>query len=844
MKIMLRMLLNVSVAAVIWTSGVSKLAGQNTDTHWVTPFSLPGVGGGGGVYAIATTPTNLYVGGTFNANNGNSGVGNYVARWDATGWSSLGAGIDTSADALVSAIAVVGSDVYVTGTFNSASGVAATNIARWDGAQWHALGSGVVGQGSFGQGVVRAIATDGANIYVGGNFTSAGGVRATNIAKWDGTQWLALGAGLDGPVNALAYANGVLYVGGTFTHAGSVQAVEVARWNGNSWSDLGVGVHGGFGVVSALAVDGPNVYVGGQFLNAGGTNNVFGGLSGGLDVANLARWDGQQWSALGGGINGAVSSPFGSSPPLVATLAVQNGSLFVGGLFTQAGSVGATNIARWDGTTWSALGNGIINNSTSFSTPIVNALSVQGNSLFMGGAFSDVDGVTTGLAGGIGGLARWDGSAWSAVGLGFSGLFPSPAFSVQTSVDAIVMTGSTWYVGGNFTNAGGISANGIVSGGLNGWTPLGSGLDNRVRAVAQGGGSVYAGGDFAHAGGRPASHIAAWNGTTWAALGNGVDGTVDALAANASDVYAGGSFTTAGGVTVNHIAHWDGTTWSALGAGLNGTVYVLVLSGTDLYAGGQFSLAGSVAVNSVAKWDGTQWSGLGNGLRVSDSVGASAATVYGLSFAPGSGQLYAVGLFLLAGETNANYVAQWDGSVWSPLGSGIASSSFSGPSVFSVVATGSDVYVGGAFDSAGGTSVHNITRWDGSKWNALGSGAVQVGFGGFVGGSVNALAAATGTASPATIAVGGLFSAAGGRPSANFALWQGASVAAVPRLDFALSANTLTISWSAAGGVVLESTDDLAAKPVQWTLVPTDPGATSATVQATSTSRFYRLRQP
>lgn len=837
MNIMPRTLLNLFVATAIWTSGLSKLAGQTSDTNWVTAFSLPGVGAGGGVSAIATTATSLYVGGSFNANNGAFGVGNYVARWDATGWSSLGAGIDGSRDALVSAIAVVGSDVYVAGTFNSASGVAATNIARWDSTQWHALGNGIVGQGSFGQGVVRAIATDGANLYVGGNFTTAGSVAATNIARWDGTQWSALGAGLDGSVNALAYANGVLYVGGTFTHAGSVPAFSVARWNGSIWSDLGVGVHGGFGAVWALAVDGPNVYVGGQFLNAGGTNNIFGGLGGGLEVANLARWDGQRWSALGSGINGA----FGSSPPLVATLAVQNGSLFVGGLFTQAGSVGATNIARWDGTTWSALRNGIINNPGpfSFSTPVVNALSVQGNSLFMGGAFGDVDGVTTGLIGGIGGLARWDGSAWSAVGLGFSGLFPSPAFSVQTSVDAIVMNGSTWYVGGNFTNAGGISANGIVSGGLNGWAPLGSGLDNRVRAVAQSGGTVYAGGDFANAGGKPASHIASWNGNTWGALGSGVDGTVYALAANGSDVYAGGGFTTAGGVTGNHIAHWDGNTWSALGTGLNGTVYALVLSGTNLYAGGQFSLAGSVSVNSVAKWDGTQWSGLDKGLRVSDLVGASPATVYGLSFDPGSNQLYAAGLFLLAGGTNANYVARWDGSAWSPLGSGIASSSFSGPSVSSVLAVGSDVYVGGAFNSAGGTSVHNIARWDGSKWNALGSGVVQVG----IAGSVNALAMATGTAGALQIGVGGLFSAAGGRPSANFALWQGASVAPVPRLEFALSANTLTISWSVTGGFVLESTGDLAAKPAQWTLVPTDPGATSAKVQTSSTSRFYRLRQ-
>jgi len=52
-----------------------------------------------------------------------------------------------------------------------------------------------------------------------------GGVSATNIAKWDGTNWSALGTGLgtgDGDtVSALAIWGDNLYVGGYFTNAGS-----------------------------------------------------------------------------------------------------------------------------------------------------------------------------------------------------------------------------------------------------------------------------------------------------------------------------------------------------------------------------------------------------------------------------------------------------------------------------------------------------------------------------------------------------------------------------------------------------------------------------------------------
>ena len=38
----------------------------------------------------------------------------------------------------------------------------------------------------------------GTNLYAGGGFTTAGGVPANYIAKWDGSAWSALGSGMDG----------------------------------------------------------------------------------------------------------------------------------------------------------------------------------------------------------------------------------------------------------------------------------------------------------------------------------------------------------------------------------------------------------------------------------------------------------------------------------------------------------------------------------------------------------------------------------------------------------------------------------------------------------------------
>ena len=73
----------------------------------------------------------------------------------------------------------------------------------------------------------------GNRLYVGGNFTKAGGISATNVACWDGSAWTALGsgAGTMGFVQALAFWNNVLYVGGGFQKAGQKPAYCVSVWN-------------------------------------------------------------------------------------------------------------------------------------------------------------------------------------------------------------------------------------------------------------------------------------------------------------------------------------------------------------------------------------------------------------------------------------------------------------------------------------------------------------------------------------------------------------------------------------------------------------------------------------
>ncbi len=169
----------------------------------------------------------------------------------------------------------------------------------------------------------------------------------------------------------------------------------------------------------------------------------------------------------------------------------------------------------------------------------------------------------------------------------------------------------------------------------------------------------------------------------------------------AGDLYVGGHFTTACGTSSNRVAKWDGSTWSTLGSGLGtgGTIVTaMAVSGSDLYVGGIFSSAGGLSANNVAKWDGSAWSALGAG------AGASGDFSMVHALAVSGSDLYMGGSFSMAGGSSANGVAKWDGSAWSALGSGVENV------VRALAVSGDDLYVGGGFTTAGGKASAYVAR--------------------------------------------------------------------------------------------------------------------------------------
>lgn len=324
----------------------------------------------------------------------------------------------------------------------------------------------------------------------------------------------------------------------------------------NPWAP-GVSGGGSIGgpVLASAALPNGNLVLGGFFLGVGAPSGV-------------VQRSGSTWSTVTG-LTGFVSS----------LTVLQNGDIVAGGELSLAGLPGSPRVARWNGSSWSALGFG--------NHGVVHTLSTLANGdLVVGGIF-----FTTGGAPGNG-VARWDGSAWSAFGTGTD-------FTVRTILE---LTNGDIVIGGDFTSAGGVPANRLARWNGSAWSPFGGGADASVlslRLLANG--DVLAAGDFLTLGGQPFDRIARWNGSTWAPLGTGLgDVVTTTLELPDGDILAGGAFVDPAGAV--RLARWDGATWSGIGGGANDRVETFArLPNGDVVVGGRFTTIGGIAATTVAQ---------------------------------------------------------------------------------------------------------------------------------------------------------------------------------------------------------------------------------------------------
>jgi hypothetical protein len=407
---------------------------------------------------------------------------------------------------------------------------------------------------------------------------------------------------------------------------------------------------------------------------------------------------GLQWQAGMGlpGVNGTVFASevwdrdgAGPLPPL----------LVLGGSFYEAGTLRTDHLVVHDpaGGTWASLG--VVNGP-------VSALAVAANGdLIVGGAFTQVGGVAANR------VARFDGTNWSALGGGAG----------QGSVAALaVMQNGDIVAGGDFTTIGGIAANRIARWNGVSWTAMGSGVGGPspiVRALAVlPNGDLVAGGPFSSAGGIAAPCVARWSGSAWSAMCTSITNVngpaaLSLLTLPNGDLLVAGAFTSINGVASNNIARWSNGTWSPLGAGSAGGIGSLArLPNGDIAAGGRFLLGG---VHYLARWDGSSWSPFGDSPN---------QIVHSLTVMP-NGDMVAAGLFTAIGSVPALGVALWNGTSWSPPSSGAGALGGGDRDVLAAVTMpNGDLVVAGEFTTIGGIAAQRVARWDGSTWSPIGSG--------------------------------------------------------------------------------------------------------------------------
>jgi hypothetical protein len=281
-------------------------------------------------------------------------------------------------------------------------------LGTWDGSHWNAMGGGVTHGGCPGPpcwAIVRSLAVYGDLLVAGGNFIRAGGQPANYVAAWNGSTWSALGSGTNDWVHALLAVGDDLYIGGEFSMAGGTPAAGVARWDGNQWQPVGDGLCCGF-VTELIVFDG-HLVAAGRFIASG-------------VLAGVAMWDGTSWHAIQPVAE--VSS--------VSSLSVFEGSLVAGGSFElwDGPFLVPYSLARWDGSAWSPIG------PPSTHPPHFD-LAVFGGKLLASGNQGD-QGPN---------IHAWDGQAWAP--------FQSGA---NDAVLCILPMDSTLYIGGRFTEAGGV----------------------------------------------------------------------------------------------------------------------------------------------------------------------------------------------------------------------------------------------------------------------------------------------------------------------------------------------------------------------------------------------------
>ena len=692
-----RCVLAITLALSAWTTFA---AAQTLDSKlWVT---------NGTVYSIARSGNTIYVGGLFSWVGPPTGGGALVST--VTG--GLAGPILSIVGSVNTVLADGSGGFYLGGGFSSVGGQPRMSLAHIDASGAVTPWTADVYSPS-GYGDISAMAKIGNTVFVGGTFDNINGQMRGYLAALDATtgavtDWTA---DADSDVTSLVVRGNTLYAGGLFSHVGGQARAHVAALDATTGAvtDWTADVNGN---VYALATSADTIFVGGAYASIGEQlRNRLAAVS--ATTGAVAAWD-------------------PNADNTVLSLAVSGGTVYAGGSFSTIGGQAHTRLAAIDAatgavsSTWSPAADGS-----------VNCIVAAGNTVYVGGSFSQVGGVShpgvAAIDGTTGIVSAWDphpAASWvniRALAVNGSTIFVGgtmeticgrarsnlAAFDVATGaatewnpganaqVNAVIVSDGKVYVGGQFTQIGGLGRNWIGSidsfGIVTDWNPN-AGMT--VRALAASGNSIYVGGQFTQMGGQPRNRLAAVDATTGAvtAWNPNASASVYTLAVAGNTIYVGGSFHSVGLQTRNYIASVDATTGAVNAWDPNPTDYVesIVPAGPLVYVGGYFVYIGGqerpgVAAIGAVTGVPTDWTpgDISEGLCWVRALALSGNVMYVGGMFASMGQRWRCSLAAVDIDTGI-------ATDWSPITMDV------GILVYALSCGGGELYAGGNFRDAGG----------------------------------------------------------------------------------------------------------------------------------------------
>ena len=363
---------------------------------------------------LKVSNTEIYIAGCF-TNFAGVAAADYVAKWDGSAWSGLGASGDISA--IVHDMVMYKGDLHIAGEFNDAGGdVTADMVAKWSGSAWVGLPVAGGTNANFGVGSPRDLA---------GDYAAALKVQENNAGTSDDI--LLVGGKFNNGIN-----NGTSGFQVSFTR-------NIATWNSTTWGSIDTDSEPFTSgtvdyVVHDIEVVGTSIYVSGYRNNAtcssSSTNrkNAF------------HKFDGTTWTQP----ITAISCSFFGSGFGIYTMEAAGTDIYVGGTFTSLSNV-ASHLGVYNTTagTFSAFNSF----SAQFGTgAVVRSINAVGSQIFIAGSFPGAFGTS-------GGVARWTGSSWQGIGRN------APSVVNAIVGDALYNgTDSRLLIGAAGVNIGGVAA--------------------------------------------------------------------------------------------------------------------------------------------------------------------------------------------------------------------------------------------------------------------------------------------------------------------------------------------------------------------------------------------------